>query len=281
GGKLANPAGKVLITKVAAERNILHWACNMAGCTKEELAAARSPGQTQFWQIYAMSDLDVTAREIKQAIALGCKGFALTVDGVYMGKRERDLRLAAAQSGDDDEEGGGGVSAQRSPLSLKFSWTTVVEWLRSLTDLPIAVKAIQTHEDAALRLTHGVQGVCLSNHGGRQLEGRPSATETLVSIRKHFPTVFDKCEVIVDGGVTRGTSVVKALALGATAAGIGRPFLFALPYGQAGVRKAIEIMYKEVETTMALLGVTVVDQLRPEHVRSYSCFLSCLYRLIG
>ncbi|EIM91213.1 uncharacterized protein STEHIDRAFT_152872 [Stereum hirsutum FP-91666 SS1] len=266
GGKLAHPLGEVLMAKAAAEHNILHWVCNMAGSTKEDIASVRGPTQTTFWQIYAMTDLEVTAREVKQAVALGYKGFALTVDGVYMGKRERDLRLAAAESGDDDEESNGGISATRSPVYLKFSWTSAVKWLRSLTDLPIAIKGIQTHEDAALCMAHGVQGVWLSNHGGRQLEGAPSAAETLVSIRENCPEVFDKCEVIVDGGITRGTDVVKALAMGAKAVGLGRPFLFALAYGQPGVRKAIEILYKEVETTMALVGVTSVDQLKLEHV---------------
>lgn len=106
----------------------------------------------------------------------------------------------------------------------------------------------------------------LSNHGGRQLDGAPSAAETLVSIRKHCPEVLEKCEVIVDGGVTRGSDVVKALALGAKAVGIGRPFLYSLVFGEAGTSKAIRILKHEIETTMALLGVTSLDQLNPSYV---------------
>lgn len=106
----------------------------------------------------------------------------------------------------------------------------------------------------------------LSNHAGRQLDGAPSAVDTLVSIRKHCPEVFTRCEVIVDGGIMRGTDIVKALALGAKAIGLGRPFLYALAFGERGVSKAIRILMHEVETTMALLGVTDVTQLNSSYV---------------
>jgi hypothetical protein len=106
----------------------------------------------------------------------------------------------------------------------------------------------------------------LSNHGGRQLDGAPSAVETLIEIRQHCPEVFDKCEVIVDGGVTRGTDIVKALALGAKGVGLGRAFLYSLVFGEVGVSKAIRILKQEVETAMVLLGVTSIDQLNCSYV---------------
>lgn len=133
--------------------------------------------------------------------------------------------------------------------------------------MPIAIKGIQTWEDAALCMHHGVHP-WLSNHGGRQLEGAPSSLDTLLEIREHCPEVFTKCEVIADGGITRGTDIVKALALGAKAVGVGRAFLYALVFGEVGVSKAIRILKHEVETTMALLGVTSVDQLNPSYVTS-------------
>jgi L-lactate dehydrogenase (cytochrome) len=116
----------------------------------------------------------------------------------------------------------------------------------------------------------------LSNHGGRQLEGAPAAADTLVAIRKHCPEVFDRCEVIVDGGIMRGTDIVKALCLGAKGVGLGRAFLYALVFGEAGVSKAIRILMHEVETTMALLGVTDVAQLNQSYV---SECLPCLFSL--
>ena len=96
GGKLANGSGEILMTKAAAKHGILHFVCNNAGCTQREMADARGPGQVLFWQIYAMQDLAVTEREINQAIASGYKGFALTVDAIRVGKRERDMRLSIA-----------------------------------------------------------------------------------------------------------------------------------------------------------------------------------------
>lgn len=134
-----------------------------------------------------------------------------------------------------------------------------------MTTLPIAIKGIQTWEDALLCTQHGVHP-WLSNHGGRQLNSAPSALETLIEIRKHCPEVFERCEVIVDGGIRRGTDVVKALALGAKAVGLGRPFLYSLVFGKVGVVRAIRILMQEMETAMALLGVTSVEQLGPEYV---------------
>lgn len=137
--------------------------------------------------------------------------------------------------------------------------------MRTMTDLPVAIKGIQCWEDAAICRQFGVHP-WLSNHGGRQLEGAPSALETLLEIRQHCPEVLAECDVIVDGGIRRGTDVVKALALGAKAVGLGRPFLYALSFGEAGVTRAFNILKSEIETAMALLGVENVKQLGPQHV---------------
>lgn len=137
--------------------------------------------------------------------------------------------------------------------------------MRGLTDLPIAVKGIQCWEDAALCLHYGVHP-WLSNHGGRQLDSAPSAVDVLVEIRRNCPEVFEKCEVLVDGGVERGSDIVKALALGAKAVGLGRAFLYSLVFGEAGVSKAARILKHEIETTMALLGVQRISELNPSYV---------------
>lgn len=108
----------------------------------------------------------------------------------------------------------------------------------------------------------------LSNHGGRQLDAAPSAAETLLEIRKHCPDVLEKCEVIVDGGITRGADIVKALALGARGVAIGRGFLFALALGSEGLDKAIQLLKQEVKATLGLVGVSSVAELRPYHVEA-------------
>ncbi|KAL4783763.1 FMN-dependent dehydrogenase [Aspergillus varians] len=261
GGKLAHPEGEILMTKAAAKHGALHWVCNMAGCTKEEMAQARAPDQTLFWQIYAKGDLAISEAEVREAVALNYRGFALTVDAIRPGKRERDIRLSI----EEDSSGSGGISAQRGALWSSFDWVSAVKWLRSLTDLPITIKGIQCWEDAALCAEYGVHP-WLSNHGGRQLDGAPSAIETLVEMRRHCPQVFQQCDVTVDGGITRGTDIVKALALGARAVGLGRPFLYALTFGEDGVDKAIRILRQEVETAMALIGVSGIEQLGSAYV---------------
>lgn len=146
-----------------------------------------------------------------------------------------------------------------------LDWTSAIEWLRKITDLPIAIKGIQCWEDAVLCMEYGAHP-WLSNHGGRQLDSAPTAVETLISMRQHCPEVFDRCEVIVDGGITRGSDIVKAIALGAKGVGLGRPFLYSVAFGEAGASKAIRILKHEVETTMALLGITSLEQLNSSYV---------------
>ena len=146
-----------------------------------------------------------------------------------------------------------------------FDFPSAIAWLKSLTNLPIAIKGIQSWEDAQLCMHYKVHP-WLSNHGGRQLDGAPSAAETLLEIHQYCPEVFSSCEVIVDGGITRGADIVKALALGAKGVAVGRSFLYALALGDEGLDKAIRILKQEVEATMGLVGVTSVAELRPSHV---------------
>ena len=135
-----------------------------------------------------------------------------------------------------------------------------LKWLRTLTDLPIVVKGIMSVEDAVLCAEAGVDGILISNHGGRNLDTSPPALRTLLQLRLARPDVFDKMEVYLDGGVRRGTDVLKALCLGAKAVGMGRPFLYALNYGEEGVRHFVEIMKDELSTAMKLTGMTDLGQ---------------------
>ncbi|KAF3392807.1 Cytochrome b2 [Penicillium rolfsii] len=274
GAKLAHAQADLCLTKAAGRHHILHWVCNNSHISQKDMSIARAPDQITFWQIYARSDLDTTTREVQQAVILGYKGFALTVDAVRAGKRERDLRVTITQQeqdgmrvidDDEDEDFAGEPSVGRPAVESELDWVSAMKWLRGITDLPIAVKGIQCWEDAVLCMEYGAHP-WLSNHGGRQLDSAPSAVETLVSMRQHCPKVFEKCEVIVDGGITRGSDVVKALALGAKGVGLGRAFLYSVAFGEAGANKAIRILKNEVETTMALLGITSLDQLNTSYI---------------
>ncbi|KAF3011544.1 Cytochrome b5 domain-containing protein 1 [Neopestalotiopsis sp. 37M] len=282
GAKLANPAGEVLMTSAAAKYGVLHCVCNGAGCTPQEIAGASAGDQALYWQIYPKSDLRISEQEVRDAVAHGYKGFALTVDAICAGKREYDMRVAIAEEEEmeaDESVGQDGESEnhqreptiKRPPVWFEFDWVSAVEWLRGITDLPIAIKGIQCWEDAQLCMQFGVHP-WLSNHGGRQLDGAPSAIETLIEMRKNCPRVFDTCDVIVDGGIERGADIVKALAMGAKAVGLGRAFLYALVFGEAGVIKAMRILQHEIEVTMSLLGVQSLSELNPSYVDTTGLF---------
>ncbi|KPI43043.1 Cytochrome b2, mitochondrial [Cyphellophora attinorum] len=197
-------------------------------------------------------------------------------------KREGDLKARIAEEGVDgdaaeEDDDGEGFKKQpkiaRPPVYVDFTFDSAVAWLRGLTTLPIVIKGIQTWEDALLCHQYGVHP-WLSNHGGRQLDSAPSALETLLDIREFCPAVLQECEVFVDGGITRGSDIVKAIALGARAVGIGRGFLYPMVFGQRGVEKAMEILKHEIETTLALIGVMSLDELGPQHVDTRRAFHS-------
>ncbi|KAK1507142.1 FMN-dependent dehydrogenase, partial [Colletotrichum abscissum] len=153
----------------------------------------------------------------------------------------------------------------------EFDWISAVTWIRSITNLPLAIKGIQRWQDAARCLEFDNVHPWLSNHGGRQLDSAPSSLETLIDIRKYCPTLLRSREVIMDGGVTRGADIVKAFCLGAKGVGLGRGFLFSMVYGKAGVGKAIRILKHEMETTMALLGVCSLSELDSSFVSLPTC----------
>ncbi|KEF54107.1 uncharacterized protein A1O9_09902 [Exophiala aquamarina CBS 119918] len=241
----------------------------MASRTQEDIATARGPDQVVYWQIYAMRDLRKTEREIKNAVKLGFKGFALTVDAIRAGKRERDLRAALLEEAEDDDDladsdGEAGLSGSptvtRGMMWEEFDWESALKWLRKQTDLPICIKGIQSWQDAKLCAEYVVIP-WLSNHAGRQLDGAPSAVETLLDMQRFCPGVFERSEVIVDGGIRRGTDILKAFALGATSVGLGRPFIYALALGERGISRTIQILRQEIETGMSLLGVNKLSEL--------------------
>lgn len=206
---------------------------------------------------------------------MGVKAVVVTVDAPVPGKREADERIAAenvsaAISGavaHNDKKGGGLGRVMGKYIDSTLSWDDL-PWLRRVSDVPIVLKGIQTAADARKAAEHGVEGILLSNHGGRSLDTVQPAMLTLLELHKSCPEVFEQLEVYVDGGFTRGTDTLKAIALGATAVGIGRPWLYALSYGQEGVSSLIEILKDELETSMRLAGVTDVDQAHPGMVNT-------------
>ncbi|KIK54136.1 hypothetical protein GYMLUDRAFT_48947 [Collybiopsis luxurians FD-317 M1] len=277
---LGHPLGELNITRGCGKANIIQMVCGYASIARSEIAAAALPSQTLFLQLYKSTDEEATVKIVQEAEQLGYKAIFLTVDAVVVGNRERDVKstwtLQAEEGksryyneGDEEEKTNYlGKSAlhwnQSRGLDSDMSWELTIPWLRSVTRLPILLKGIQCIQDAVLAADIGIDGIILSNHGGRQLEYSLPPLEVLYRLRQQRPDVFEKLEVYIDGGIRRGTDVVKAICLGATAVGLGRPFLFALSaYGEAGVTKTISILRREIGTAMRLLGASSIRDLNP------------------
>lgn len=245
---LANPEGECATAQGVGAAGTLMIASTSATRTLEDIAQAAS-GPLWF-QLYIYYTLEVAAGLVRRAEAAGYQAIVLTVDLPVQGNRERMKRhglpippppMVAANF----------VDVVRSGGRVSVTWETV-DWLRSITSLPILLKGILTAEDALLALEHGVSGIIVSNHGGRQLDGVVTSIEALPEI---VEAVTGRCEVYIDSGIRRGTDILKALALGAHAVLIGRPILWGLAVdGAHGVQSVLEILHAELERAMKLAG---------------------------
>lgn len=234
--KLAHPSGEAAIASACSAFNGLQIISKNASMSVPDIIAA-GPNAVFAWQLYVLKDLSATERTLAQIRTIPqIKFIVLTLDAPFPGKREADERFKAA------EVMAGTARPQNWGTEPGLTWTKTLPWLRKHTELPIVLKGIQTHEDAYIAAQHPeVSGVILSNHGGRGLDTAVTPIQVLMEIRKFCPQVLRKIEVYVDGGVKRGTDVVKALALGARAVGIGRAALYGLSVGgEAGVRRSLE-----------------------------------------
>ncbi|KAF5357138.1 hypothetical protein D9756_006810 [Leucocoprinus leucothites] len=281
--KLGHPEGEANITRGAAQTGITQMVSFNASLSYSDMMDAAVPSQALFFQLYKHIDDSISEERVREADALGYKAIFLTVDTVTLGNRERDVRNI--WEAEDEERGAptywsendapegetvllGTAGSNRSLEGFRdqdMTWERTIPWLRRITKLPIVLKGIQCVEDAVLAAEAGVEGILLSNHGGRQLEYSMPPLEVLYKIRLQRPDVFEKLEVYIDGGISRGTDVIKALCLGAKAVGLGRAFLYAQSvYGAAGVVKIVQILRKEIVTAMRLVGASTIDDLRPE-----------------
>jgi isopentenyl diphosphate isomerase/L-lactate dehydrogenase-like FMN-dependent dehydrogenase len=276
--RAAHPDGELATARAAADAGAIMVLSTMASSTIEEVAeAAAGP---KWFQLYVNPDRELTERLVRRAEASGYSALCLTVDAPYLGRRERDfhnrlkfppdVRYANLELGVElsgialgDQESALAAAAVRL-INPAMTWRDI-DWLRSLTSLPLLIKGILTTEDACLAVDHGVAGIVVSNHGGRQLDTVPATIEVLPEI---VEAVQGRAGVFLDGGIRRGTDVLKALALGATAVLIGRPYIWGLAVdGEAGVRRVLELLKAEFELAMALTGCAVVSDIDRNLVR--------------
>ena len=262
--RLAHPDGELATARAAGSARTLMVASTGATYTMEEIARAAS-GPLWF-QLYVYKDRSLARNLIQRAERAGYRALCLTVDTPRLGSRERDFRNQLVlppgiemrnlvEAGFDMSETS--LLAHRQ-LDCSLTWDAVA-WLRSETKLPILLKGIIAAEDAALAVQHGVDGVIVSNHGGRQLDGTEA---TLKALPRVVDAVEGRAEVYMDGGVRRGTDVLKALALGARAVLVGRPCLWGLAAaGEEGVVRVLEMFRQELTLAMALCGCPDVDAI--------------------
>ncbi|KAH8587600.1 FMN-dependent dehydrogenase-domain-containing protein [Bisporella sp. PMI_857] len=270
-GKLGHPEGEVLLTRAAKKHNVIQMIPTLASCSFDEIMDAAQGDQVQWMQLYVNKDREITKKIIQHAESRGCKGLFITVDAPQLGRREKDMRSkftdvgSNVQSGSTTDNSQGAARAISSFIDPSLSWKDI-PWFQSVTKMPIILKGVQRVEDVIRAVEIGVQGVVLSNHGGRQLDFARSGIEVLAEV---MPVLRERgweerIEIYIDGGLRRATDIIKALCLGAKGVGIGRPFLYAMSsYGEPGVDRAMQLLKDEMEMNMRLIGCSSIDQLNP------------------
>jgi isopentenyl diphosphate isomerase/L-lactate dehydrogenase-like FMN-dependent dehydrogenase len=269
--RLAHPDGEPGMARAAAAAGTIMCLSTLATATPAQVAAA-APGGARWFQLYVFRDRGVTRAFVEEAVEHAFGAIVLTVDAPRLGRRERDFRTGfrvpaeiavPSMAALGDWEGA-------TPLELlgaidpSLGWDDLEE-LRGLSPLPLVLKGVQTAEDAALACEHGVDAIVVSNHGGRQLDAVAPTAELLPEV---VEAVGGRIEVYVDGGIRRGSDVVKALALGARAVLAGRAPLWGLACdGEAGARRVLELLREEIELALALCGCPSPDAVGEAHVR--------------
>lgn len=230
-----HPSGEAGIAKACSQFNALQIISKNASMSPLDIVRAGS-NAVFAWQLYVLKDIAATERTLAQIRRIPQVRFiVLTLDAPFPGKREADERFKMT-------EVASGAAPQAWGTEGGLTWQKTLAWLSRHTTLPIVLKGIQTWEDAyAATLFSTVKGIIVSNHGGRALDITTTPVQVLLEIRKFCPQVFDKLDVLIDGGIKRGTDVVKALALGAKGVGIGRPALHGLAVaGNEGVERVLQ-----------------------------------------
>ncbi|APR84252.1 Glycolate oxidase [Minicystis rosea] len=273
---MACPDGELSTARAAAAAGTLYIVSTLATTRLEDVAAATTG--PKWFQLYVHKDRGFTKALVERAEAAGYRAIVLTVDAPLLGRRLADERNgftlpAGMAMANLITPGVIASTAEEKSLLAKYvasrhdaalSWKDLA-WLRGLTSLPLLLKGIVREDDAVRALEHGVAGVVVSNHGARQLDGSPASIDALPGVVR---AVAGRCPVLMDGGVRRGTDVLKALALGASAVLLGRPILWGLAAGgERGVARVLEIMNGELSLAMALAGCPSIADIDADLVR--------------
>ncbi len=268
---LVHPDGEVATARGTAAAETILIASTISTKPLEEIAAAANA--PRWFQLYVYKDRSVTEELVNRAVRAGYQALCLTADTPVLGRRERDernaftlppgfgianLKPAGLDGMPDVAQGSAFAQYVTDLLDSSLTWDDV-DWLKSISPLPLVIKGIMTAEDAVLAVDHGIAGIVVSNHGGRQLDSTLGSLDALPEV---VGAVRGRIEVYLDGGIRRGTDVLKALALGAKAVFVGRPVLWGLALGGAdGVRAVLDELRTELDTAMALAGRATVKDI--------------------
>mmetsp|Transcript_17848 Transcript_17848/g.40109 ORF Transcript_17848/g.40109 Transcript_17848/m.40109 type:complete len:514 (+) Transcript_17848:71-1612(+) len=278
-GKLAHKDGEVAIVKAAAKAGVAYMLPTLSSYTLEEMLEARVPEQSCFSQLYVNPDRSRSEEYVKKLEDAGVKALFITVDAPQLGRREKDMRHKFTQQGSDvqgDEEDSGEVDRSQgatraisSYIDPGLNWEDV-PWFKSITKMPVLLKGVQCAEDAVRAYKEGLNGCVLSNHGGRQLDTCRAGIEVLPEVMdalREAGAGKDDFKVMIDGGVRRAGDIFKAVALGATACGLGRPVLYSLAsYGEKGIVKMVHLLQDELQMVMRLSGTPNIASITRDHV---------------
>jgi L-lactate dehydrogenase (cytochrome) len=302
--RIADPQGELAVARAARRAQLPYTLSTLSTRSIEEVAEANGDGRRWF-QVYVWKDKGLLRDMVERAATAGYGALVITVDTAHLGRRERDVRrgftlppklgldsivdgvlhpswtwrfvraepirfanVATSAAATGQPEGSSAVDLAATfatQFDARLSWDDV-EWFRSIWHGPIVLKGIQAVDDARAAADAGVDAIALSNHGGRQLDGAPAALDLVAPVADE---VGGRVEIICDGGVRRGSDIVKAVALGATACMAGRAYLYALAAGgEEGVDKVLDLLADDVRRTMALIGVARISDLSSDYVES-------------
>ncbi|WP_339322436.1 alpha-hydroxy-acid oxidizing protein [Paenibacillus sp. FSL W8-0194] len=275
---ILHPDGELAPAKAAAKLGVPYILSNVSSVSMEEVAEAMGDA-VKWFQLYPPKDHELTKSFLKRAEAAGFKAIVVTVDSTLLGWRETDLRNAylpfltgqgmgnyfsdpvfcsKLKESPDKNVKEAALKALEEGNNTCFTWKEL-EYIREQTRLPLLIKGITHPDDALLALEHGVDGIIVSNHGGRQLDGAVATLDALPSISE---SIQGKIPIIMDSGIRRGADILKAIALGATAVLVGRPYAYALAVaGQSGVEEVIKHLMAETELQLAISGRSRIEEV--------------------
>jgi isopentenyl diphosphate isomerase/L-lactate dehydrogenase-like FMN-dependent dehydrogenase len=269
--RMAHPEGEVATVKAAGQAGTIMIFSTLSNSSFEEVMP-EATGPVWF-QLYVYKDREATLSLVQRAQSQGCTAIALTVDAQVWGRRERDIKnrfrlpkglsiknlMPAGREDFPKEKGESGLAAYVAwQFDPTLAWKDV-DWLCANSKIPVLLKGVLHPEDARAAIDHGAAGVIVSNHGARQLDTVPATIDALPAVAE---AIDNRIEVLIDGGIRRGTDVFKAIALGAKAVAVGRPIIWGLAVdGQQGAKRVLDLLRKDFELTMKLCGCTSIADI--------------------